>query len=220
MVHGGKEGSSRIIYRAALLGGLFIVFTMASYRAATALRRGTVQAAPAAAAAVTVPAAARNPFKSGRYLLAYVLVASDCGYSTERLARKALRALPDSLRAVHGAAFTNVSVVGVALDEDLGAGIRFLKELGRSGRGFDEISVGKGWLNEQIVRLVWREGMATPSLPQVVLVARRVDARTYPRHIDTQRDSVLLTVTGRNDIVAWVSAGVPLGFRPRGKITL
>lgn len=218
MGHAGRERLLRIIYRTALLGGLFLSFTMVSFRVAKAFRGDTVRAAPSAT--VTNPdASVRNPFESGRYLLAYVLLASDCGYSTERLAKRALRALPDSLRAVHGAAFANVSVVGVALDEDVAAGIRFLDELDRSGRAFDEISVGKSWLNEQIVRLVWREGVAPASLPQVVLVARQVDARAYPRHIETQRDSVLLTVTGRNDIVAWVNEGVPLRFEPSRKIT-
>lgn len=218
MEHGRLQAPGRVLIRVALLAGLFIFFTLASYRVATAFRGGTRGAAPAGS--TTTPAsAARNPFESGRYLVAYVLVSSGCGYSTEKLAKQALRVVPDSLRAVHGKAFAKVSVVGVALDEDVGDGIRFLNELGMGSDVFDEISVGQSWLNEQVVRLAWREGMAAPLLPQVVLVERQVDARAYPRHIETQSDSVILSVMGRNDIIAWVGEGVPLAFAPKRRLT-
>ncbi len=105
-----------------------------------------------------------------------------------------------------------MSVVGIAMDDDLTAGVRYLRSLGRSGAAFDEISVGGSWLNQFATALIWRDGLATPEVPQVVLVERRVDAAGYPRYMDVQRDSVLLKVTGRDSLIAWVNGGTPLDF--------
>jgi len=143
-----------------------------------------------------------------------VLLSSECGFCTEKWARKAIGELRDSLQRVQGKAFAHTSVVGVALDNDVRAGVRYLQNLREAGAPFDELSVGGSWLNELITRLVWRDGLATPEVPQVVLVERNVDATSYPRNIDVHRDSMLLRVAGHDDLIAWVNAGTPLTFRP------
>lgn len=218
------RGRWTVVYRAALLVAILIISTAGSYILARVLRADTASRNHLPAAMIhtdsgtsTTSAGAdsmyQNPFRSGRYLVAYVLVASDCGFSNEKLTKKAIREFGDSLRVSQGEVYTHVSVVGVSIDTDLDAGIKFLQEIRGSGTVFDEISVGGNWLNEHITRLVWREGMATPNLPQVVLIERRVDADAYPRHMELHRDSVLLNVIGRNDLVAWVNSGTPLDFR-------
>jgi hypothetical protein len=108
--------------------------------------------------------------------------------------------------------FAQVSVVGVAIDEDLAAGIEYLGKLGPRGEVFDEISVGRSWMNEFVTGFVWRAGIAEPEVPQLLLVERQVDAAAYPRHIVIRPDSVLLRITGRNDLMAWVEQGTPLDF--------
>lgn len=195
--------------RVATRAALFVACAAVSYGVAT-----TLSAAPSAPprAPPRVSAPTKPLFQSGRYLVAYVFVSSECGFSTLRQTRRALREFPDSLRATNGSAFANVSVIGVAIDEDVDAGLRFLRDVERSRHVFDEISVGRSWLNEQVMRLVWREGMATANLPQIVLVERQVDATPYPRHIATQRDSVLLNLTGSEQIVAWVGKGAPVRY--------
>ncbi len=208
-----RASRGAIWYRTVLIV-LVVVFSMvASYGLTGAWRgnsgRGARPASLAGAGAGT--SRVQSPFPSGRYLVAFVLLSSECGFSTEKGTKKAIRELRASLRASHAKAFAKVSVIGIAIDEDLDAGVRYLQSLGPSA--FDEISVGGSWLNELVTALVWRDGVATPETPQVVLVERRVDASEYPRNIDVQRDSVLLKVTGRDDLLAWVNQGAPMDFR-------
>lgn len=156
----------------------------------------------------------RIPFPSGRYLVAFVLVSSKCGFCTEPWARKALGEVRDSLQRTQGKTFAHTSVIGVAIDDDLQAGVRYLQGFRGRRTSFDELSIGGSWLNEIVTSLVWRDGLATAEVPQVVLVERRVDARGYPGNIAVRRDSMLLRVVGREDVIAWVNAGTPLAFRP------
>lgn len=210
MEHQTVRRQPGLAVRAATLGALFIACAAASYGVSSTLR-----AAPNAPSAPAPPRAnvpVKPPFESGRYLVAFVFVSSDCGFSRLRETRRALREFPDSLRAANGSAFTDVSVIGVSIDKDVDAGLRFLRDIEGSRHVFDEISVGRSWLNEQVVRLVWREGMATANLPQIVLVERQVDMAPYPRHIGTERDSVLLNLTGSKEIAAWVGKGAPLRY--------
>ena len=67
-----------------------------------------------------------------------------------------------------------------------------------------QLTTDHSWLNEQVLRLVWREGMAAPNLPQIVLVERHVDVTPYPRHLATHR--VLDSILSLGD-----EAGVPRG---------
>ena len=100
--------------------------------------------------------------------------------------------------------------MGIASDRDLRKGVQYLESLGALGSVFDQLSLGGSWLNEQMAALVWREGVATPEVPQIVLVERLVDAGNYPAHVEIRRDSLLLVVAGLTDIVRWVSDGTPL----------
>lgn len=200
-----------IWYRAALIVFVVGFSTLTSYGVTRAWRGNSGRDLQlSATAGVGADTSHRTPFRSGRYLVAFVLLSSECGFSTEKETKKAIPALRASLHASQGKAFAKVSVVGIAIDDDLDVGMRYLQSLGRSV--FDELSVGGSWLNELVTALVWRNGVATPETPQVVLVERRVDASEYPRNIDVQRDSVLLKVTGRDDLIAWVNHGTPLDF--------
>lgn len=204
-----SRAGSGLLVRLGMMGALFIGCAAAAYGVTSTLRAAPRPPTAPAARPVTPP---KPPFQSGRYLLAFVFVSSECGFSTLPQTRRALRALPDSLREAHGAEFTSVSVIGVTIDKDVDTGLRFLREIERSGQVFDEISVGRSWLNEHVLRFVWREGMATANLPQVVLVERHVDVTRYPRHIATERDSVLLNLTGSKAISEWVGKGASLRF--------
>ncbi|NOT07254.1 MAG: hypothetical protein HOP28_03520 [Gemmatimonadales bacterium] len=150
------------------------------------------------------------PFASGKHLVAYMLLSADCGFCTEKVAKQAISRIRDSLRASQEKAFVHISVVAVLLDDDIRAGIKYAESL---NSGFDELSIGGSWLNEHVIRLIWRDALATPQIPQVLLFERPVDASAYPRSIDVQRDSLVLSVAGRSDLIDWVNAGAPLDFR-------
>jgi hypothetical protein len=115
--------------------------------------------------------------------------------------------LRDTLRAAQSANFAAVSVIAVDLEGDVRSGVDYLRSLGPS---FDQVSIGGAWLNELITNLVWREALAKPSVPQVLLVARRVDASRFPRDVAVGRDSLVLSVAGRDSVVEWIGRGAPL----------
>lgn len=147
---------------------------------------------------------------SGRHLVAFVLLSSECGFCAEKHTRAAVSQLRESLIKSQSAAFQRISVVGVAIDRNVDKGLKYLGSLGRSGVAFDEISVGGMWLNEMITSLVWRDAVGTPSVPQVLIVERNVDASAFPGHIEIRPDSLLLRVSGRDSLIDWVQHGTPL----------
>lgn len=148
-------------------------------------------------------------FASGRYLVAYVFVTSKCGFCMADSTKAAVRRIRSSLRQSGHSRFVDVSVVGVAIDEDVKAELAYLDGLGTAGSVFDEISAGGSWMNKHLANVVWRDGFASPQVPQVVLVETQVDASGYPRHIDVSPESLIYHVVGQ-DVVTWVNAGTPI----------
>lgn len=154
-------------------------------------------------------------YSSGEHLTAYVFVAAACGFSTEERTMDAIGRLPDSLRASHGESFSNISVIGVSVDQDVDAGLEYFRRMGKANEKLDQIAVGGSWLNDEVVNLVWRKGLAQAATPQVLLVGRAVDVEAYPGSIEVGENRKLLDVQGRQDIISWVNAGTPLDFASR-----
>lgn len=88
----------------------------------------------------------RNPFASasGTHLIAFVITASDCGWSSRPTVMSALGSVRDRLRSSYGSSYAQVSVIGVALDRDVDAGVRFLSDIGKgkANGAFDQVVVG------------------------------------------------------------------------------
>lgn len=127
---------------------------------------------------------------------------------------KAIQALKPSLGAAHGSSYAAISVVAVDLDNDLEAGIQFLREVagGKIDKAFDQVSIGGSWLNEQIVRLVWKSHALQPASPQLLLVERRVDADAYvaSSSLSVADDTIVANLVGEVQIVEWMKHGQPL----------
>lgn len=79
-------------------------------------------------------------------------------------------ALTEQLKLRAMAEGNSFATVGVALDWHLKPGLRWLDKMG----SFDEVSVGRSWVNSSAVRHIWREFQATPALPQVLLIEHTV----------------------------------------------
>lgn len=144
-------------------------------------------------------------FEPGRQLVAFVLVSSDCSYCKQPDTKLGIAALRDRFRTNTSNGYRSATVVGVDLDLNLEVGLNYLRGIGLDQ--FDEISVGKSWLNENLVRLVWRDKAAPPSVPQVIIVSRDMNAKLKPLRVDFTTDSVLSVLTGRKAILSWVRAG-------------
>ena len=157
-----------------------------------------------------------NPFASanGTHLIGFVVTASDCGWSTRPEGMDAIRTIRARMRSMHGGAYAQVSTIGVALDKDIDAGLRFLSKLGegKPSGAFDQIVVGGSWLNEQIVRFVWRERVTEARLPQVLVIERPVNTQSYllTYRIGVEGDTVVANPGGMAEIITWLKQGAPL----------
>lgn len=58
--------------------------------------------------------------------------------------------------------------VGVAMDDRVGSGVEFLSGYGR----FHQIVVGGRWRNVAIAEFIWRDGLAVPAVPQLLVLRR------------------------------------------------
>jgi hypothetical protein len=122
------------------------------------------------------------------------------------------RDLRSALRKAHGQNYAQITVVAVDIDQDVNDGIQFLAKIGggSSGSAFDQVIVGGSWLNEQIVRFVWRDKVARATTPQVILLERGVDTSAFPTAIEVAGDRVIATFSGEREIVSWLARGVPI----------
>jgi hypothetical protein len=151
---------------------------------------------------------ARQGIIAGRQLTVFVFGGSRCAACSSAEVQSAIRRMRTVMAASHGSAFSSISVVGVAINTDIREGLDFLAQAGLEH--FDAISVGLGWRNEDVVRMLWSDSTRRVEVPRVVAVSRSLAARIDPVQLDFSRDSVLLVVTGRDSLAAWVDAGAPL----------
>ena len=194
--------------------GLLAVIAAASFGLAFAFKsRGAgvsasaTSAGPGADAPDSVQLSAMG-IRPGRQLVVYVLVGARCGHCQRADTKAAIRTIRERVQQSSSASFRSAAVVGVAIDADLQEGLDYIQSVGLER--FDEISVGNAWLNEHLVRLVWRERSAEPAVPQAVLVSRDMTARYRPFSVTYGSDSVMSVVSGRVALLEWVKAGAPV----------
>jgi precorrin-6B methylase 2 len=149
----------------------------------------------------------------GRHLVAYVLVSSSCGFCRLDEVKAALGSIRYNLRRAHAVDFTRISVVAVSVDETVGAGLGYLGEIGLDK--FDQLVVGGGWLNPQVISYVWQKRWTLALVPQVILVSRAVGAEEKPASVSVAADSVLRVVHGRDELLNWVRQGTPAFYETR-----
>ena len=142
----------------------------------------------------------------GRQMIAYVLVSSTCGFCQRSDTKEALASLRETQKRSNVGSFASTSVIAIAIDPDFAKGLGYLEGVGLSS--FDEISVGRGWMNEHLGHLVWRDSAGVAAVPQVIVLARDLSATLRPRMLVTiGRDSILMKLRGYKAIVEWVRGG-------------
>lgn len=85
--------------------------------------------------------------------------------------------------------------VGVSVDPVGGPGLTFLRRFGP----FDEISVGRGWLNSGAIAFVVRDSRGELAIPHLAILSRRIDVGQTDLRVS--QDSVLARYVGTNAIV-------------------
>jgi hypothetical protein len=78
----------------------------------------------------------------------------------------------DSVASFASARGKRFSAIGIALDWSLPVGMEYLRGFER----FDEVLIGSNWLNTGVIRYVWRDLPGPPSLPQLIVIERTIDA--------------------------------------------
>lgn len=215
-----KEVSTRRVWATrSLMVMVMLASIIASYLGVTILRHGS---SLLSAEKVTKEddAPPVNPFASanGTHLIAFVVTASDCSWSTQPSAMQAISSIREKLLAKHGGSYAKISVIGVLVDSNIEAGLKFVSKLsdGNPEQVFDQVSVGGSWLNEQIVRFVWREHAFRAASPQVLLIERSVNTESYLSNqtiaVDGS-DRLLANPVGSEEIVGWIIQGLPLDFK-------
>lgn len=177
-----------------------------TFVAAFVVRKRQQAHPPAAVPAteVTLPDSvrlAKIDLAPGRQLIAFVFGGSKCASCRSPEVKVALTALRDTLHARYDQSYRTVRVVGVAINTDVNEGLEYLQGIGLDA--FDEISVGGGWQNQQVVRLVWRLQVAEAAAPQVVIVSRKMTAVLSPMAVHYGNDSLVTAFAGRKALGEW-----------------
>ena len=185
--------------RWAVLGACVAVTLMAHGSAAHAQQpRPATEVIERALPRLSQPTRPEPAIPRGREVEVVFVGSSSCGAA----GRKDLEQVMDSLRAFMLADGVRrdyaVTFTGVALDWSVPSGLAFLEPFGP----FDELSVGRNWMNANAVRYVWRDLAGKPEIPQLVVLERTVDLST--KSIVVGEDRLVERITGADDIVAYV----------------
>lgn len=101
--------------------------------------------------------------------------------------------------ASRGVGFT---AVGIARDWDAAAGVSHLRKFGL----FDEILVGRNWLNTGLLRYVWNDLPGPAATPQLILVERSLvvpDGENRWTGYDIRKERLVARKVGLTEIQRW-----------------
>jgi hypothetical protein len=102
------------------------------------------------------------------------------------------------------------TTIGISDDWDVEKGLRTLQSFG----WFDEVVVGRNWLNTGIVKYINDFG-ATPGVPQVVVTEQIIAIDSLP--FEYGRLKILARFVGREQLAQWGRVGFGLTSETAGK---
>jgi hypothetical protein len=144
----------------------------------------------------------RDRPSDGYQLVVLYFGATGCGPCHVGGLKAALGVLKDRLTRVATAAGGSLHLVGVALDDDIEAGIAFL----RGTATFDEIVVGGGMkMNTAAARYLVQGPAGYLGIPQIVVHERVL--RYERSRIEVLTDREIARYMGAGTIAAWVEEG-------------
>lgn len=92
------------------------------------------------------------------------------------------------------------SAVGIANDFSVKKGWEFLNSTGY----FDEVIIGKNWLNSGSIEFIWNHDQPEPSMPQIIVFEREVNVGEF---IQVGQKKYLARYAGSAEIEEWVNSG-------------
>jgi hypothetical protein len=186
------------------------VFVVAAAGSMALLRGRAAHEAPRAGA--TRPAATRGlADQTERQLVLVYIGRESCVWCRRPELKKAVDSLRILLRATATREHVALYQQGIGLDSASADGAGHLTAIG----GFDELSVGGGWLNTAVTRFVRGDLAGPPATPQLIVYVRTV---RHPGPVNgalptVDDERLLARKVGLPEILAWVEAGGALALR-------
>lgn len=97
----------------------------------------------------------------------------------------------------------NYSVIGIASDQSVEKGWNFLNSSGY----FDEIIIGKKWINSGTTDFIWNRKGVKPAIPQIIVFKRSLE---FKEGIEVGEKKIIVRKIGVNAIHKWVEKGTPI----------
>lgn len=112
-----------------------------------------------------------------------------------------------------------VTFVSIAVDMNAGAedGVRYyVDHKTQSGLAidlgkWDEISVGRRWLNTVAIQRVWQDKEGIASMPQLIVVEQRVSQNS--KGFSVLNSTVVKRLSGTSAFMTWLAQGMPDTFK-------
>lgn len=98
----------------------------------------------------------------------------------------------------------NYSVIGVANDQSVEKGWKFLNSSGY----FDEVIIGKKWTNSGAIDFIFDQEGVRPAIPQIIVFKRLLE---FNDGIEVGKKKIIVRKIGANAIYEWVENGTPFG---------
>lgn len=132
-------------------------------------------------------------------LVMILLVSSKCGACRIGGLAEALDEMRVRLGQLARSRERRLVTHGVALDWSVEEGLEFLAGFG----AWDEVSVGRNWLNSAALKYIWKDGPQFATVPQVVVVERVVQV-SDGNEILVRSEEVVQRVAGPGEIFNWI----------------
>jgi len=150
------------------------------------------------------PATGKRP--SGPEVVMVFIGTPTCGFSTDPRLAPLVRKAVSSLRERVASVGLPLVSVGVSSNWVPGEGWRFLERI----MDFDEVVIGRNWLNSKVVELGWSFPNAAVGTPQIIVYRQSVVSPSEADRASISREAPTIRVTGLDEIQRWVEAGCPL----------
>jgi hypothetical protein len=140
---------------------------------------------------------------TARQRIAVLITTSDCIGARDPKFGPAVRAALHILADESIRDSTQFRAIGVAMDFDPDSGAMYLRRLA----DFDQWVVGGNWGNDAVVRLVWRDSLAVPSIPQLLIIERSIGEQTRKNGLAGMyfgSDRVVQRLMNADEIAQWV----------------
>lgn len=134
--------------------------------------------------------------RDGTELVLVAMMSSTCAGIQAPGFAEALETIRDHLRREAASAGHTFVTIGVATDWMLDDGVEVLRRFGP----FDEILVGRGWMNSGIVKYIWTDFPGRAAVPQLVVVEREVMTGQF---IEVSNARVRYRKASASQIIEW-----------------